>query len=159
MYDEIFDTLLRLMEPLACVRQDPRRHPEGDALFHSLQVHDLALDAGEPPHMVAAALFHDIGKATAFGAHERTGAALLGAIVAEPTRWLISHHMDLMRGAANARRALRGDPRLDELERLREYDVGGRRLSVCVTTPERALGGLLEPGAAETWLLPTLVEA
>jgi hypothetical protein len=34
--------LLSLLEALDGVAQSPRYHPEGDALFHSLQVFDLA---------------------------------------------------------------------------------------------------------------------
>lgn len=153
MYDDLFDTLLSLMEPLARVQQDRRHHPEGDALFHSLQVFDLALAAGEPPHLVAAALFHDVGKAMD-GAHEVIGAAALASIADERTCWLVGRHMDLLRDPSGARAALCDDPRLDELERLRVYDVGGRRPSACVTSCERALGTLLEPGVAEEWLDP-----
>ncbi|MEZ4306893.1 MAG: hypothetical protein R3F14_02435 [Polyangiaceae bacterium] len=36
------DALLDLLLGLRGVRQDPRYHPEGDALFHSLQVFDAA---------------------------------------------------------------------------------------------------------------------
>src|SRR5690606_19665511 len=38
----VFDTLLL---PLENVNQNPKFHPEGDALYHSLQVYQLALDA------------------------------------------------------------------------------------------------------------------
>ncbi len=37
-----FQVYHRLLLPLETVRQDPRRHPEGDALYHSLQVYALA---------------------------------------------------------------------------------------------------------------------
>ena len=33
------------LEPLESVKQNPRYHPEGDALFHSLQVFQLARES------------------------------------------------------------------------------------------------------------------
>lgn len=155
MYDDIFDALVAMLEPLARVRQDPKHHPEGDALFHSLQVFDLALGAGEPPHLVAAALLHDVGKACADGPHEESGAALIATFADERTCFLVERHMDLLRDAPGTRRRLRGDARLIELERLREHDLRGRRKSAHVPTLERAVGALLEPGVAEGWLSPT----
>ncbi|MEM9187710.1 MAG: HD domain-containing protein [Myxococcota bacterium] len=154
MYDDIYDTLLSLMEPLARVRQDPRYHPEGDALYHSLQVFDRACAADEPPHMLAAALFHDIGKAIPDGAHEMLGVEVLAPIANDETLWLVGHHMDLLRDRRGTRQALRHDPVLDDLERLRAHDDAGRRRNIRVTPLERALGHLLEPGVAEHWLHP-----
>ena len=155
MYDDIFDALLGAMLPLARVRQNPKFHPEGDALFHSLQTFDLARDADEPPHLVAAALFHDIGKSIPEGRHEASGAALIGAVADDRTCFLVAHHMDLLRDASGTRRAMGGDPLLPDLERLREYDDRGRRPTAVVPTVERALGWLLEPGVAEAWLDPS----
>lgn len=155
MYDDLFELLLRRMQPLAHVRQNPRFHPEGDALFHSLQTFDLALEADDAPHVIAASLFHDLGKAIPDSRHEVSGAAWLSGIAGARTCTLVAHHMDLLREPAVTRRALRGDGLLDELERLRDYDDRGRRPLACVTSIERALGILLEPGVAERWLDPT----
>ncbi len=154
MYDDIFDELVALLEPLARVRQDPRHHPEGDALFHSLQVFQRALDAGEPPHLVAAALLHDVGKSSPDDRHAETGAALIASIAGERTCLLVERHMDLLRDPSGTRRRMHGDPLLDELERLRAHDLAGRRPRVYVPTCERAVGALLEPGVAEEWLHP-----
>jgi len=154
MYDDLYEQLLLAMEPLAHVRQNPKYHPEGDALFHCLQTFDLAADAGEPPHLMAAALFHDLGKSSSEGPHENVGAAWLGTIADERTCMLVARHMDLLRDAPGTRRLLRHEPLLGELERLRDYDDRGRRKSVHVTTCERALGVLLEPGVADAWLHP-----
>ena len=154
MYDDLFEQLLCAMQPLARVRQNPRHHPEGDALFHCLQTFDLAADAGAPPHLMAAALFHDLGKSSTEGRHESIGAIWLAAIADERTCALVAHHMDLLRDAPGTRRALRHEPLLEDLERLREFDDRGRRPEAYVTPCERALGVLLEPGVAEHWLHP-----
>ena len=53
-----------LLQPLEGVKQSPKHHPEGDALYHSLQVFELARD--ERPYdeeFLLAALLHDVGKA------------------------------------------------------------------------------------------------
>jgi hypothetical protein len=53
-----------LLLPLENVKEAPRYHPEGDALYHILQVFELA--RSEPPYdeeFLLAALLHDVGKA------------------------------------------------------------------------------------------------
>ena len=59
-----FQVYEALLLPLENVKQSPKYHPEGDVLYHSLQVYDLACD--ELPYdeeFLLAALLHDIGKA------------------------------------------------------------------------------------------------
>jgi len=68
---EMYDLLLR---PLERVKQSPKYHPEGDALYHSLQVFELA--RRERPYdeeFIVAALLHDVGKPPTFeiGTHGR----------------------------------------------------------------------------------------
>ena len=53
-----------LLAPLADVKQNPAYHPEGDALYHSLQAFELARAEFPYDHeLIAAALLHDVGKA------------------------------------------------------------------------------------------------
>ena len=70
-------TLFRmLLEPLEGVKQSPKYHPEGDALYHSLQVFELARE--ERPYdeeFLLAALLHDVGKAIDPADHVERGSS------------------------------------------------------------------------------------
>ena len=55
--------LLDLLLALDGIRQDPRWHPEGDALYHSLQTFDLSRRETADRELWTAALLHDVGKA------------------------------------------------------------------------------------------------
>jgi len=83
-----------LLLPLENVKQDPRWHPEGDALYHSLQVFDLACN--ERPwdeEFLLAALLHDVGKGIDRYDHVNAGVSALQGLISERTEWLIEHHM------------------------------------------------------------------
>lgn len=152
MYDNIFARLLPLLQRLEGVTQDPRFHPEGDALYHSLQVFSHATRESDEPRLLAAALFHDLGKAAPGDDHAAAGAALLEGIAQPGVCWLVAHHLDLLKRGRETRQRLHGDPRLRELEQLRAWDLKGRERHAYVLDVERALGTILEPGEAEGWL-------
>jgi hypothetical protein len=120
------------LEPLEAVKQNPRYHPEGDALYHSLQVFELARDARPyDEEFLLAALLHDVGKAIDPQDHARAGVDLLRGAVTERTLWLVEHHMDLMetreRGMSpRLRRELETSEYYDDLKLLREVDDAGR---------------------------------
>jgi hypothetical protein len=140
-------SLLELLLALDGVAQSPRYHPEGDALFHSLQVFELARDATNDRELWAAALFHDVGKAfedDSGSAHDEVGADLLEGLVSDRVVWLVRHHLDLLRHPRRARRRYRGSPQLRDLELLRRWDLGGRSPTATVLQPEDALRLLLE---------------
>ncbi|MCB9746437.1 MAG: HD domain-containing protein [Alphaproteobacteria bacterium] len=147
------DALLDLLLDLDGVPQDPRYHPEGDALFHSLQVFGLARRQTRDPELIAAALLHDVGKAVSGPDHDAVGAELLQGLVSPRICWLVAHHLDLLRDPRATRARLRGDPRLDDLERLRAWDLGGRRPEALVFTLAEALSllphGALAPSPAK----------
>jgi hypothetical protein len=122
---------MRLM-PLESVKQNPKHHPEGDALYHSLQVFHLARDARPyDEEFLLAALLHDVGKAIDLHDHVAAGVESLRGSVTERTLWLIEHHMDLLAGrekplAVRLKRELEASEYFDDLKLLRELDDAGR---------------------------------
>jgi exopolyphosphatase/pppGpp-phosphohydrolase len=145
------DDLLDLLWSLDGVRQNPRWHPEGDALYHSLQAFDLARRATDDRALWAAALLHDVGKAVSSPDHDTVGADLLEGLVSPRIVWLVRHHLDLLDAPAATKRRLRSSPALADLQHLRRWDVGGRSPTAIVSSPEDALEILLD-GADEALL-------
>ena len=147
------DSLLDLLLALRGVRQDPRFHPEGDALFHSLQAFDAARRETADRTMWAAALLHDVGKAVSSPDHDEVGADLLDGLVCPRVVWLVRHHLDLLVSPGATRRRLRGTRALADLTRLRRWDLGGRSPHATVLSPDDALQIVLE--GAESQLSPS----
>lgn len=148
--EELFASYEALLLPLENVKLSPKRHPEGDALYHSLQVFDLARD--ELPYdeeFLLAALLHDVGKA--IDPTDSVGAALetLAGIVTERTLWFIEHHheaqavLDKTIGA-RAHRRLRESEDYDELMLLARCDRAGRQRGVPTSDLREALDYLLD---------------
>jgi HD superfamily phosphodiesterase len=140
--------LLELLRALDGVEQSQRFHPEGDALYHSLQVFDLARRATQDTELWTAALLHDVGKATSGADHDEAGAELLDGLVSDRVVWLVRHHLDLLREPRRTRRRLAGTPELLDLERLRRWDLGGRRVGARVSAPEAAIDCVLGEGTS-----------
>ena len=142
-----------LLLPLEGVKQKPKYHPEGDALYHSLQVFDLACD--QLPYdedFLLAALLHDVGKAIDPSDHVTAGIEALRDLISERTAWLITHHMEaqtLLDGAigVRARRRLKASDSFDELMLLAQCDRAGRQVGVEVTELEEALDYVRELAA------------
>ena len=125
-----------LLLPLENVKQNRKYHPEGDALYHSLQVFDLARD--ELPYdeeFLLAALLHDVGKAIDPRDHIAEGLDALDGFITERTGWLIENHMlahNVLDGSigARAKRRLRENESYDELMMLSRCDRDGRHAGV-----------------------------
>jgi hypothetical protein len=144
------DELSDLLYALDGVAQDRAYHPEGDALFHSLQVFEHARRSSDDRALWAAALLHDVGKAGGGRDHDKLGAELLEGLIAPRVVWLVRHHLDLLRAPGVTRRRLRRFPAaLADLERLRRWDVAGRDPRALVLSPDEAL----ELAFSETQLL------
>lgn len=127
-----FQVYRSLLLPLEGVGQSKKHHPEGDVLYHSLQVFELARD--ELPYdeeFLLAALLHDVGKGIDPDDHVQAGLDALGEFITPRTAWFIEHHMEaheLADGTLGfrARQRLRESPDFDELMLLHQCDRGGR---------------------------------
>ncbi len=133
------------LAPLEAVKQDPRSHPEGDALYHSLQVFERARDARPyDEEFLLAALLHDVGK----GLDPRDpGIAAVEALrgaVPERTLALIGRHRDTAPGRdrPKGRTPLPDPDTLDDLALLRDLDQLGRVPGAAVGTVDEALAYL-----------------
>jgi predicted HD phosphohydrolase len=139
---QVFESLLL---PLENVKQSRKYHPEGDALYHSLQVFHLGRD--ELPYdqeFLEAALLHDVGKAIDSTNHVAAGLEALAGFISPRTAWLIEYHM-LGQAAldgelgARARRRLREHESYEELIILARCDREGRQAGVEASQLEDAL--------------------
>ncbi len=139
-----------LLLPLERVKEGAKYHPEGDALYHSLQVFDLARD--ELPYdeeFLLAALLHDVGKGIDRKQHVAAGLEAVRDFVTPRTAWLIENHMaaaQLRDGelGARARRRLQESHDFDELMLLAECDRQGRQRGVQAPDLEEALDYIRE---------------
>lgn len=134
-----------LLTPLENVKQDPRYHPEGDALYHSLQAFELArTEVPYDQELITAALLHDVGKAIDPHDHVAAGLEALEGTLTEREEYLIGHHMEAMEYVdrtlgARARAALEMSEWFDDLMTLRDIDTRARRTGVDVCTVDEAL--------------------
>ncbi|MEZ6139368.1 MAG: HD domain-containing protein [Zavarzinella sp.] len=146
-----------LLQSLENVKQNPKYHPEGDVLYHSQQVFELA--RRERPwdeEFLLAALLHDVGKGIDPGDHVNAGLEALDGLITERTAWLIAHHMDALAikdGSLGikARKRLEEHDDFEDLMLLRECDTNGRipgrpvdsleNMLNCLRQLEQELGG------------------
>lgn len=134
-----------LLPPLEAVKQDARYHPEGDALFHSLQAFEIA--RAEWPYdqeLMSAALLHDVGKGIDPGDHVAAGLEALEGTLTERETFLIEHHMDaqaLRQGALGGklRRRLQESEWFEDLMIIREIDDRARVPGADACTVEEAI--------------------
>ncbi|MBY0514804.1 MAG: HD domain-containing protein [Gemmataceae bacterium] len=134
-----------LLLPLEAVKQNPKWHPEGDVLYHLLQVFELARE--ERPwdeEFLTAALLHDVGKGIDPHDHVAAGLQALDGLITERTAWLIEHHMlaqEYKAGTLGHRQRLRleASDDFDDLMLLRDVDDRGRVPGARVGTVDEAL--------------------
>jgi hypothetical protein len=139
-----------LLLPLEQVKQHPKWHPEGDVLFHSLQVFEEA--KGVRPwdeEFLLAALLHDVGKGIDPADHVGAAMQVLDGLVTERTGWLIEHHMvamEYVNGTLGHRqkKRLQEHAEFDDLLLLRECDSRGRNPSARVGSVDEALAYIRE---------------
>ncbi len=140
-----FELYRLLLQPLEEKKQSAKFHPEGDALYHSLQVFELA--KAERPYdeeFLLAALLHDIGKAIDPADHVAAALEALEGSITERTQFFIAHHMEalaLRQGTLGfkAQRRLQASEHFEELMLLRDLDSRGRQPGAIVGTTKEAL--------------------
>ncbi|WP_165251316.1 tRNA adenylyltransferase [Paludisphaera soli] len=140
-----FELYRLLLRPLESVKQNPKYHPEGDALYHSLQVFELARDdRAYDEEFLLAALLHDVGKAIDPSDHVGAGLQALEGTITPRTETLIALHMDALayrQGTLGARARLRLEQseEFEDLMLLRELDTRGRQPGAIVCELDEAL--------------------
>ncbi len=149
-----------LLTPLEEIKQDPRWHPEGDALFHSLQAFELArAEHAYDQEMMTAALLHDVGKAIDAYDHVAAGLEALEGTLTDREEFLIAHHMDVITepGKRKLRRKLdssessesaRSREWFEDLMALRDIDNRARQPGAAVCTLDEAIDFLREMESA-----------
>ena len=143
--EERFGRYRQLLVPLSRIQPDRRFHPEGDVLYHSLQVFRLACE--ELPYdeeFLVAALLHDVGKAIDPYDSVVAGLKALGDSISERTAWLIENltlAQDYLGGTIGirARRRLQNSESGDELVLLAKCDAAGRVPGAVVPDLDEAL--------------------
>jgi predicted HD phosphohydrolase len=146
---QVFESLLL---PLENVKGPLKYHPEGDMLYHSLQVFDHGRDnLAYDEEFLSAALLHDVGKAIDPTDHVGAGLEALDGFITDRTAWLIEHHMlahQLADGSlgARARRRLEQSEHFSDLVLLGECDRAGRQPGVDAPEVEEAIQYLRELG-------------
>lgn len=145
-----FQLFYSLLLPLENVKQHPKYHPEGDVLYHSLQVFEHARDAlPYDEEFLLAALLHDVGKGLDPDQHVESGLEALAGFITPRTAWLIRNHMvahdiaDRNIGA-RARKRLQENENFDDLMLLQQCDRAGRQCGVEVCELEEALDYIRE---------------
>ena len=142
-----------LLWPLENVKENPEIHPEGDVLYHSLQVFELARAAiPYDEEFLLAALLHDVGKAIDPRDHVAAGLEALDGFITERTAWLIEHHtaaQTLRDGKLGMRfrRRLEAAESYEELMLLADCDRRGRTVGMTVAEVPEALAYLRDLAA------------
>ena len=130
--DQRWQYFLSLLLPLEKVVQDRQSHPEGDVLYHCLQVFELARERCPwDEDLLLAALLHDVGKGIDPRDHVNAGMAVLRGRVSERVLWLIENHGLAQRvldgtAGARARRRLGTAEDAEALDLLTACDREGR---------------------------------
>jgi HD domain len=139
-----------LLLPLESVQQSRKYHPEGDVLYHLLQVFELAREHRPyDEEFMLAALLHDIGKGIDPANHVEAALSALDGLLTERTQFFIEHHMNAQEYCtgqlgARLRRVLQSSPDFDDLMLLRRLDDEGRVPGAVVGTVDEALDYLKE---------------
>lgn len=151
---EVYRCLLYALEE---VHQDKRTHPEGDALYHSLQLFDLAVE--ERPYdeeFLTAALLHDVGKVVRGQDRVVATLELLGGTITYRTQWLIMHQREGRLYASKTlgradKQSLEASEDFEDVLLLGELDMAARRRGIVTRSVDDALDYLRMLESEELW--------
>lgn len=143
-----FEAYRSLLIPLEGVKLSAKDHPEGDALYHSLQVFELIRDAVPyDEELQLAALLHEVGRG--IDARDPINAALeaLADCTTERVLWFVEHLDEaaaLHEGTLGmrSRRRLSASPDFEDLMLLERCDRHGRKRGAPVPEIEEAIADL-----------------
>ena len=146
-----------LLQPLENVKQSAKHHPEGDVLYHLLQVFELARE--ERPwdeEFLQAALLHDVGKGIDPYDHVAAGLQALDGLITPRTAYFIENHMlaqEYKAGTLGHRQRVRmeASEEFEDLMVLRDLDTKGRVPGAHVGTVDEALDYLKELDRQNKW--------
>lgn len=139
---EIFTAFRMLLEPLGRFRMNPLLHPEGDALYHSLQVFELGRVARPyDEEFLLACLLHDVGLGIDPAHAVEAALRALQGLVTERTLFLIEHRLTATRylQTGECPRALRKSEDFEDLLLLARCNREGRQTGVAVCDLDEAL--------------------
>lgn len=141
-HPDAFPVMRMLLSRLDTIRLDLHEHPEGDALYHSLQVYELGLD--ERPYdeeFLLACLLHDVGLAVDRRHPVQAALDELGNLITERTQFLIRHRAEAADYLKTGRiaRSLRRSEHFEELVLLARCDRDGRVPGADVSSLDEAL--------------------
>lgn len=128
-HPDFFPTIAMLLNNLESIRLDPATHPEGDLLYHTLQVYELGL--AERPYdeeFLLACLLHDVGLALDRRRPLEATWQAIGELVTPRTWFFIENRSEAVEYLATGRirGTLKRSEDFEELVLLAQCDLKGR---------------------------------
>ena len=150
-HPDFFPTLEMLLNSLESIRLDPILHPEGDLLYHSLQVYELGLaERPNDEEFLLACLLHDVGVGLDRRHPIEAAWQAIGGLVTPRTWFFIENRAEAGEylSTGRIRGTLRHSEDFEELVLLAKCDQQGRQRGAQVSTVEDVLDYLAGLGTA-----------
>lgn len=127
--DDLYEVMRLVLPRLEQIRLDPESHPEGDALYHSLQVFKLGYEAlPYDEEFLQACLLHHVGAVLNPRAPMESTLDIFGGLISDRVRYLLEHLDDASRylQTGTAPHGIRKSEHWDDLLLLARCDRAGR---------------------------------